>query len=116
MWLVSGSPKFIDGVLLAHRPRRVIVSVLLRLCGATVRGARKDRAAAKDVLGRHNLTSVSCIDADIGGATDACFLLGFGSDLGSTVTPTSPMGLRRTLRHFVDGGTSGSFPPETRVL
>ena len=116
MWLISGSPTFIDGVLSTHRPRRVIVSVLLRLCDATVRGARKDRAAAKDVIGRHKLTAVSFLDADIGGATDACFLLGFGSELGSTVLPTSPTGLRRTLRHFVDGGTSGSFPPEARVL
>ncbi len=86
--LVSGSPAFIDGVLSrSGRRLRVVASALLKLRGSTVRGLRKDRAAAKDVLVRHGLTVISFLDAEIGGATDACFMIGFGADLGLSTPP-----------------------------
>ncbi len=115
--LVSGSSTFIDGMFLASGRRpRVVASVLLQLCGSTVWGLCKDQVAAKDVLHCHGLTVILFFDADIGGATDACYIVGFGEDLGSTILPQPVAGLSRTLRHFVDGGTSGSFPHDSRVL
>ncbi len=115
--LVSGPPAFIDGVLSrSGRQLRVVVSALLKLHGSAVRGLRKDRAAAKDVMRCHGLTVISFLDAEIGGATDACFVIKFGADLGSSTLPRPVAGLPRTLRHFVNGGTPGSFPPDSRVL
>jgi hypothetical protein len=115
--LVLGSPAFINGILLAAgRLRRVFALVLLRLCGLTVRGLRKDWAAAKDVLHWHGLTVVLFLDSIIGGAADAHYMFGFSEDLGSNVLPNLVMGLPRTLCHFMDGGTSGFFPPKSRVL
>jgi hypothetical protein len=115
--LVSGSPAFIDGALSrSGRRLRVVASALLKLHGSTVRGLRKDRAAAKDVMRCHGLTVILFLDAEIGGATDACFVIRFGADLGSFTLPQPVAGLPRALRHFVDGGTPGSFPPNSRVL
>jgi hypothetical protein len=116
VWLISGSRKFIDGIISFHRPRWLIVTVLLKMCGATVRGARKDRAAATDTLLQHGLTPVTFLDSEVGGATDASYLLGFGGDLGSSVVPTSEPNLPRTVCHLVDGGTLGFFAPEAKIL
>ena len=116
VWLISGSRQFIDGIISFHRPRRLIITVLLKLCGTTVRGARKDRVAAKDTLLQHGLTAVTFLDSEVGGATDASYLMGFGADLGSSVVPTPELSLPRTIHHFVDGGTSGFFSPEAKIL
>jgi hypothetical protein len=55
-------------------------------------------------------------DSDNGGATDACHTIGFGADLCSSILPSSSMGLPRTLRHFLEGGATGSFPDSVRVV
>ncbi len=54
-------------------------------------------------------------DANNGGVTDACHVLGFGRDLGSNLLPTLLGGLPCTLRHFLDGGTGSFFPDMARV-
>jgi hypothetical protein len=83
---------FIDGVLSGiSQPRWVIALVLFWLCGLTVHGLCKDRAAAKEVLNRHDLHVVAFVDANIGGATDLCHMLGFGGALALDILPcTNP--------------------------
>ncbi len=116
--LLSGSATFVDRVLnsLSPTPRRVIASILIRLRDVTVRGLRKDRVVARSVLVKHGLRPVVFPDSDNGGATDACHTIGFGVDLCSGILPSSSMGLPRTLRHFLDGGATGSFPDSVRVV
>ena len=116
--LLSGSATFVDGVLngFSPTPRRVIASVLIRLQDATVRGLRKDKALARALLVTHGLRPVVFPDSDNGGATDAYHTIGFGADLCSSILPSSSMGLPRTLRHFLDGGATGSFPDSVRVV
>jgi hypothetical protein len=113
---VSGSKRFIEGIIanvgLTHR---IIVSVVTKLCGVSVQGLRKDRALAKELLTRHGLHPVSFLDAENGGATDACHVIGFGGDLCLDILPMSSNGLPLTLRHFLDGGAKGSFPESLRV-
>jgi len=82
----------------------------------TVWGLRKDRAAARSVLVKHGLWPVVFRDSDNGGATDAYHTIGFGTNLGSGILPSSSMGLPCTLRHFLDGGATGSFPDSVRVV
>ena len=88
---------------------RVIVSVLIRLRDATVRGLRKDRV-------KHGLRPVVFPDSDNGGATDACHMIGFSAELCSGILPSSLMGLPCTLCHFLDGGATGSFPDSVQVV
>ncbi len=77
--LVSGSEPFIDGIMGTVGPtRRIIASVEISLRGATLRGLRKSRASAKELLKRHGMQPVSFLDSENGGATDACHVLGFG--------------------------------------
>jgi hypothetical protein len=113
---VSGSPDFIDGILLDLSPtHRVIALVLFRLHSSTMRSMRKDWATAKEVLNWHDLRVVSFLDSNNGGATDACYMAGFGGDLVSDVLLSLMMGLPWTLRHFLGRGTVGFFPLEARV-
>jgi len=62
------------------------------------------------------LRPVFFLDADNGGATDACHVFGFGHDLCSSILPASDYGLARTLRHFLDGGTEGRSLNSQTVL
>jgi hypothetical protein len=58
--LVSGSERFIDGIMKAVGPtRRIIALVEIKLCGATLRELRKGRASAKELLKRHGMHPVS---------------------------------------------------------
>jgi hypothetical protein len=114
--LVSGSERFIDVIMGTVGPtRRIIASVEISLCGATLRVLRKSRASAKELLTRHGMQPVSFLDSENGGATDACHVLGFGRDLGSDGLATASKGLPLTLRHFLDGGAKGAFPKTSRV-
>jgi hypothetical protein len=109
--LVSGSASFIDRVLSGISPSHwLIASVLFWLHGSTMHSLYKDQVVAKEVLNCHNLRVVSFVDANIGGAMDACHMFGFGGDLALDVLPCLLMGLPRTLRHFLDRGTTGFFP------
>ena len=112
--LVSGSKRFIDGIMGTVGPtRQIIASVEISLRGATLRVLRKSRASAKELLTRHGMQPVSFLDSENGGATDACHVLGFGRDLGSDGLPTASKGLSLTLRHFLDGGAKGALFPKT---
>ncbi len=114
--LVSGTPDFIDGILLdLGLTCHVIALVLFRLHSSTVRSMHKDQATAKEVLNWHDLRVISFLDSGNGGAMDACYMVGFGGDLVSDVLPGSMMGLPWTLRYFLGGGTIGFFPLKTRV-
>ena len=114
--LVSGSERFINGIMGTVGPtRRIIASVEISLRGATSRGLRKSRASANEFLTRHGMQPVSFLDSDDGRATDACHVLGFGRDLGSDGLPRASKGLSLTLRHFLDGGAKGLFPKTSRV-
>ena len=115
---LSGSATFVDRVLdsLSPTPRRVILSIIIRLRDSTVRGLGKDRAVARSVLVKHGLWPVVFPDSDNGGATDSCHMIGFGADSCLGILPSSSMGLPRTFRHFLDGGATGSFPDAVRVV
>jgi hypothetical protein len=77
--LVSGSDRFIDGIMGTVGPtRRIIASVEISLRGATLRVLRKSRAPAKELLTRHGMQPVSFLDLENGGAADVCHVLGFG--------------------------------------
>jgi hypothetical protein len=109
--LVSGTKGFINGILWDIGPTcRLIISVLIRLHSATLRGHWKDCTLAKELLSQHNLHPVPFPDADNEGATDVCHVFGFGGDLVSNVLLASSMDLTRTLHHFLDGGTVDFFP------
>ena len=116
--LLSGSATFVDGVLnvFSPTPHRVIASVLIRLRDATVRGLWKDRALARPILVTQGLRPVVFPDSDNGGATDAYHMIGFGAGLCLSILPSSSMGLPCTLRHFLDGGATGSFPDSVQVV
>ena len=61
--LVSGSERFIDGIMGTVGPtRRIIASVEICLRGATLRGLRKSTASAKELLKRHGMQPVSFLD------------------------------------------------------
>ena len=114
--LVSGSARFVDGIMGTVGPtRRIIALVEISLRGATLRVLRKSRASAKKLLTRHGMQPVSFLDSENGGATGACHVLGFGRDLGSDGLPPALTGLPLTLRHFLDGGAKGAFPQTSRV-
>ncbi len=49
-------------------------------------------------------------DAATGGATDAQHFICFGRELTKRSTPVVEAGLRRTVRHVLDGGVEGHFP------
>ena len=68
--VVSGSERFIDGIMGTVGPtRQIIISVEISLRGATLRGLRKSRASAKELLKRHGMEPVSFLDSESGGAT-----------------------------------------------
>jgi hypothetical protein len=114
--LVSGSEGFIDGIMADMGPTRwIIASVVIKLRGVTLQGLCKDRALAKDLLNRHGLRPISFLDAENGGATNACHVIGFGGDLCSDILSTSSKGMPLTLRHFLDRGAKGSFPETSWV-
>jgi len=114
--LVSGSKRFIDGIMRAVGPTHWIIALVeIKLHGATLRGLRKSRALAKELLKHHGMHPVSFLDAENGGATDACHVFGFGGDLCLDILPTSLKGLPLTLRHFLDGGVKGAYPKISRV-
>ena len=114
--LVSGSKQFINGIMGTVGPtHRIITSVEISLRGTTLRGLRKSRASAKELLKRHGMQPVSFLDSDNGGATNACHVLGFERDLGLDVLPMASKGLPPTLHHFLDGGAKGAFPKTSRV-
>ncbi len=69
----------------------------------------------KEVLAWHGLWPVSFPESDNGRAMDACHVIGFGEDLGSSVLPVSLFGLPQTVWHFLNGGVSGSFPASAWV-
>jgi hypothetical protein len=114
--LVSGSERFIDGIMRAVGSTHWIIALVkIKLHGATLRGLCKSRALAKELLKRHGMHPVSFLDAENGGATDACHVFGFGGDLCLDILPTSLKGLPLTLRHFLDRGAKGAFPKISRV-
>jgi hypothetical protein len=114
--LVSGSKRFINGIMGAVGPtQRIIALVEISLRGATVQLLRKNRASAMELLTWHGMQPILIRDSENGGATDACHVLGFGHDLGSDGVPTASKGLPLTLRHFLDGGAQGPFPKTSRV-
>ena len=103
--LVSGSKRFINGIMGAVGPtQRIIASAEISLRGGSSRLLRKNRALAMEFLTRHGMRPISFRDSENGGATDACHVFGFGQDLGLDVVPTASNGLPLTLRHFLDGG------------
>ncbi len=109
--MVSGSPAFIDGILSdLGLTCHVIALVLFRLHGSTVRSMHKDCVTTKEVLNWHDLHIVSFLDSDNRGATDTCYMLGFGSDLVSDILPGSMKGLPWTLRHCLEGTALVSSP------
>jgi hypothetical protein len=114
--LVSGFERFIDGIIadvvLTHR---IIALVVTKLRGASVQGLCKERVLAKELLDWHGLHPISFLDAENGGATDACHVIGFGGDLCLNILPTSLKGLPLTLCHFLNGGAKGSFLESSRV-
>ena len=114
--LVSGSKRFINGIMgTVGSTHRIIASVETSLRGATLRGLRKSRASAKELLARLGMQPVSLLDSDYGRATDACHVIGFGRDLASDGVPTVSKSLPLTLRHFLDGGAKGVFLRTSRV-
>ncbi len=114
--LVSGSKRFIDGIIPdMGLTRQLIASVVIKLCGMSLQGLHKDRALVKELLNRHGLHPVSFPDAQNGGATDACHVIGFCGDLCLDILTTSSKGLPLTLHHFLDRGAKGSFPEMSRV-
>jgi hypothetical protein len=114
--LVSESERFIDGIMVDVGPtRRIVALVVVKLRGAALRGLCKDRALAKDLLNRHGSRPVFFLDAENGGATDACHVIGFGGDLCLDILPMPSKGLPLTLRHFLDRGAKGSFLETSRV-
>ncbi len=115
--LLLGSVEFLERTLveLVH-VQREIISVVMPKRGIAPKSHCKERAKAQTMLRSHGLRPVFFLDADNGGATDACHMFGFGHDLCSSILPASDRGLARTLRHFLDGGTEGRFLNSQTVL
>ena len=114
--LVSGSKRFIDGIIPdMGLTRQLIASVVIKLCGTSLQGPCKDRALAKELLNWHGLHHVSFLDAQNRGATNACHVIGFCGDLCSDILPTSLNVLPLALRHFLDGGAKGLFLETSRM-
>ena len=115
--LLSGTVEFLERILgeLVHI-QRVIVSVDLPRRGISPKSHREGRAKAQALLRTFGIRPVFFLDADNGGATDACHVFGFGHDLCSSILPASDRGLARTVRHFLDGGTGGRFLNSQKVL
>ena len=87
---------------------RIIVSVEFPRRGASrpaIQRAREGQA----LLDSFGFRSMVVADSAVGGVTDGRHLLGFGHNLGSSVTPTIELGLPFVLRHFLDGGIEGDF-------
>jgi hypothetical protein len=115
-FLIPGTIEFIDQAFKTLGPRqRVIVSVDLPLQGSTQGADREGRSRAQGLLLGHGLHPVFFLDANNGGATDACHVFGFGNDLGLDILPKLTWGLAQTLRHFLDGGMEGHFTKPHRV-
>ena len=115
-FLITGSQDFFEyafGLVGLMGP--VIALVSLQLRGTPQKELRKHRSLAKELLWRCGLRWVSFLDSNNGGAMDACHLFGFVSSLGLDIFLPSQGGLQLMLRHFLDSGTKGSFPPGTRV-
>ena len=113
---MSGSKRFIDGIMGTVGPtRRVMALVEISLHGATLQVLRKCRASAKELLTRHGMQPVFFLDSENGGAANACHVLGFRQDLASEGVPKVSKGLPLTLRHFLDGGAKGAFLRTSRV-
>ena len=77
--LLSGSVEFLEQTLveLVH-VQRVIVSFDMPQRGIAPKAHREDRAKAQTMLRSHGLRPVFFLDANNGGATDACHVFGFG--------------------------------------
>ena len=111
IYLIGGSVDFLHRILQGFPDhQRVIITVSWTRRGATRTGIQRSVKAGHALLALFNLRPLQLLDSAFGGATDCLYLLGFGTNLGSSVTPSViKNGLPRTLRHVLDGGTEGRF-------
>ncbi len=108
IYLLSGSADFIWKVLtLLPDCQWMIVTVEWTCRAASWPVLSSALKAGYNLLESFRLAPLVVADLTVGGATDSQHLLGFGLDLGSSVTPSVEPGLQRTLHHFLDGGTEG---------
>ena len=122
IYMLSGPSDFLHQMLTMLSVRkggsarlRVIVSVEFSRWGALRTMIQRAAQEGRSLLASFDLSTVVVGDAAVGGAMDGRYLLGFGRDLGSDVTPAVEPGLCLVLCHFLDGGVKGSFPVVTRA-
>jgi hypothetical protein len=111
VYLLSGDSVFLQHILdTLAGCQRVFVTVEFTCCLASRPKIHHAVKASKQLLADFGLCSLMVGVSAVGGATAGWHLLSFGSDLGSTITPTAEPGLPRMLHHFLDGGVDGRFP------
>jgi len=85
--------------------QRVIVSVEFPQCGALRPALQRATREGQALLDSFEFRSVVVADSAVGGVMDGRYLLGFGLNLGSCITPTVERGIPLVLRHFLNGGS-----------
>jgi hypothetical protein len=115
IFVVSGNSSFLQRILPTFRTSgRLIVTVDFERGAASRPALKRATADGHAVLLEHGLRPLVISDAATGGATDAQFVIGLGSDLSSLSMPVVEIGLQRTIRHIIDGGVEGRFPSVLR--
>ena len=112
-FVISGTVSFLRSILSELSGTcvaRSIVSVEGSRRDATRSALRQLRFEGKHLLVEFGLRSITFNDWQSGGATDGFNVFGFGHGLLSSVLPVAESGLALSLRHFIDGGTEGTFP------
>jgi hypothetical protein len=92
------------------RGQHLILIFDVNHCDACHLDLRKEMVASCEVIEKYGLFYLAVSNAVTRGASDAQHLLGFGSRLGSFVTPRVQAGLPCTVWHMLDGGMEGKLP------
>jgi hypothetical protein len=110
IYILSGPAPFLQRMLNMFKNRdRIIVSVEFPRRGTSRPAFQRATREGEALLDSFGFRSMVVADSAVGGVTDGRHLLGFGHNLGSSVTPTIELGLPLVLRHFLDGGIEGNF-------
>ncbi len=111
VYLLSGTSEFLKRVLdLMRGSQRVIVTVEWTRRSASRPAIQRALKSGHDLLAAFNFLPLVVADSTYGGVTDSRYIIGFGHELGTSITPTIERGLPRMLRYVLDGGTEGRFP------
>ena len=110
IYILSGPAPFLQRMLNMFKKRdQIIVSVEFPRRGTSRPAFQRATREGEALLASCGFRSMVVADSVVGGVTDGRHLLGFGHNLGSSVTPTIELGLPLVLRHFLDGGIEGNF-------